>query len=910
VIITNQKILLYQNTIPKKIQKLKDKIQQKIFFCDSYLLKNYLSAWSLVNQHIEPPELKYSLDVKIDYKLLFNRGDDTFENGEMYANMIDQIDPNNENECLFTAMAMALIPHDKSSKNNYKRLAQGIKRDAARCALNNGVFKDFLTDGMKDTGFVIDLLDEWQVNLLIVKGEEYKKGKLVIEEKVNYDKNHKGTIILVKNGQHLDVIKKKEPQKYGSLKYAQVNYEDSCMPNGRIINRRPGCCIDRKVYEDNIVNLACVTKDKFACPVFPEINAYTTYEEFTNRVPCTCEGNMTFGFLFNDDKRDQTVTYYDQCPRIQIIAALRQLIPQNHYDENLYERMKKFADKFLDDHDIDELIEKHFKNIDYARWLQRCKPKYRTKILKYLQKHDDWERIEEPNIVNGMIKEEVQDVGDKARALGSPTILHKILMGPLESCFENLFRELFPDFWGVGESTNQKEVELNEIAQRLQADKSITLDISGLDQSHNHCVKMFWRKILDRVVKYLKSGDSNCAFNPESIRKALDKDSTILVYFNKDYKRKKENKYDTDSESQYTIIIEIFEKMASGQGYTTVLNTSLMCFLMEFIKEEYCMNVGGKISGDDVALVTTNTRDRWAQVLGIVFSKKGANNKGGVGLVLKYFRYGDLDAISPCSLLAFVCPKHGIRLVRQYHRYIKNFFYSQKMLKVPDCMRFDFFGTICQGERYWSEGYRAFNIINKWPKPNPKIVQELAKHFSSSTGKKKKGYLKDGIILEEEKFAKQLFAEHDIEITDDITYWDRYDNFLFREANWLRNETIDSFKKMPVYQCCSDALDDKLREVDPLFLNLDISDVMTQIASMDKYYEDLNSEVKYKFEKTKEYKIIDYQQALDTCNDEYYYKNQVFKNETVLIKKAKKTYKEDIRYFKEKISKYKNFFTA
>jgi hypothetical protein len=863
----------------------------------------------MINQKIEPPEIEYSLDVKINYDLLFNRGDDPFVNGEMYSNIIDQLDENNKNECLFSSMAMAIIPHNKADKSNYRKLAQGIKRDAVRASLNNGVFRDFLIDGNKNTDYIVDLLDEWQVNLLIVDGKQYEKGNLKIYEKINYDKNHKGTIILVKNGNHLDVIKKKEKGKYGSL--AQVEYMDSCMPNGRIIKRKTGCCIDRKVYEDNIVNLSCQNKDKFVCPMFPELNAYTTYEEFTNKVKCTCKGDMTFGFIFNDDKRDQNITYYDQCPRIQIIAALRQLIPQNPYDNKLYEKLNKFADRFLDDADIDTLIKKHFSEIDYSRWLQRCKPKYRKKILKYLANHEDWDRIEEPNIVNGMIKEEAQDLGDKARGLGSPTIIHKILMGPLESCFENLFKDLFPDFWGVGESTNQKEVELNEIAKKLHADKSITLDISGLDQSHNRCVKLFWRKVLDRVIDFLKNNKTNNAFNPDKIKAALDKNSTILVYYNKDYNRNKENKYDTDSDSQYTAIIEIIEKMASGQGYTTVLNTSLMCFLMEFIKDEYNMTVGGKISGDDVALVTTNTREKWSKVLGKVFSKKGANNKGGVGLVLKYFRYGDLDAISPCSLLAFVCPKHGIRLVRQYHRYLKYFFYSQKMLKMPDYLRFDFFGTICQGERYWSEGYRAFHIINNWPKPNPKTVIDIANYFSSSTGKKKKFYNYMGDIVSEEKFAKNIFAKHNIDITDDITYWDKYDNFLFREANWLRNENIRSFVKMPVYQCCSDALDEKLQNIDPSFLHLEEKDIVKQIENMDKYYDELNSKVDYTYEEVNKYNTITYEEALDADNDtKFFYRNKEYKNESIMIKNVKKIYLEDMRYFRPRLAKYKNMISA
>jgi len=899
--------IIIQKHDPVKIQNLKEKIRQKIYFVDNYVLKNYLSAWSLVNQKIQPPEIKYSLDVKIDPRILFKPRDiDIFENGVIYQNQVDMLDKNNTNECLFSAIAMALVPIGQESNLNYVKLAQHVKRDAVRASLNNGTFHDFLIDGMKNSEYVEDLLDAWKVNLFILDADQYQKGNLKVIEKLNYSKNNLGTIMLLKNGNHLDVVRK---QVYGSLKTTEVHYINSVLPNARTIQRRTNCCIDRKIYEENIVHLTSLNKDKFVCPIFPELSAYTTYEEFCNKVKCTCKGDMTLGFLLDDDKRDRTVVYYDQCPRIQIIAALRQILPQNEYDETLYKKLVKYADRLIDDRKVDELIAKYFTNIDYERWLQRCKPKYRRKILKYLNKKDDWTKIEEPNVVNGLIKEEVQDEGDKARGLGSPTILHKILMGPLESCFENLFRELFPDFWGVGESTNQKEYELNELAKKLHADKSVTLDISGLDQSHNRCVKMFWRKILDRVVDYLKNNKTNCVFNPDSIKRALDKESTIVVYKNKEYKRQKENKYETDSDSQYTVIIEIVEKMASGQGYTTVLNTSLMCFLMEFIRDEYYMNVGGKISGDDVALVTTDTREKWSKVLGIIFSKKGANNKGGVGLVLKYFRYGDLDTISPCSLLAFVCPIHGIRLVRQYHRYLKNFFYSQKMLNMPDYLRFDFFGTICQGERYWAKGYDAFNIINNWPTPNPKIFKELCKYFSNTYGGKKK-YRYEGEDITEEKFAQKLFEKRGVHLDNDTIYWDKEDNFLFREANWLRNETIDHFKKIPVYECCNQALNDKLQEVDPSFLLLEPKDFMYAVANMEKYYDDMNCKVDYKYYEEDKYKIINYQQALDTCNDKYYYNNREFDSEFMMRKAIKNKYNKDMDIFRKTLKKVKNILTA
>jgi hypothetical protein len=199
------------------------------------------------------------------------------------------------------------------------------------------------------------------------------------------------------------------------------------------------------------------------------------------------------------------------------------------------------------------------------------KPKYRAKVMYFLDRHPEWYSIKEINYVSGMIKEEPQTVKDKARMLGCPSILHKIMVGPVEHNFENLFKEIFPDLWGVGESTIQKENEIDEMIKENGFTNSITIDVSGLDQSHNSLVKMFWVEVVNRVTEFLKI-EGNSMFNPEFIKKALLKKETVLVC------RDRRN-------TGLTCASTLRNKMASGQGYTTVLNTSLMCFLLSFAKK-------------------------------------------------------------------------------------------------------------------------------------------------------------------------------------------------------------------------------------------------------------------------------------------------------------------------------------
>jgi hypothetical protein len=862
---------------PEDIQKMKTFLQKNLID-DNFVLRNYLSKWGIIDHPVfnKPPK-DYDIIYKPTDNWAFTKEDMQFRISQLAEFCHNDFDGDN-NDCLFYAIAGAI----HRPNENVQKLGKQIKKECLKACLNAGIWRDFVDSDKKSLKNVKELMEYYGFRIVVVDEDIWVKEKRLdpvdkLMTDVDYLNEGADTIILTKQGEHLNYLRRKYPQnalEYGSLK------------DERILERK---CIDKQLYKDFIVNLASNKDDVFICPIFPEINASTSYEEFCDKVPCYCEGNMTLGHTFKDLERDESVIYYTQCPRIQIIGSLRQMTPQNHFSEKLEKELIEFCDKLMEDRDIDGLIAKHFKNIDYSTWLSRCKPNYRKAIITYLKNTEDWYTIVEPNIVNGVIKEEVQTIGDKSRMIGSPTILHKILMGPLESNFENLFHDLFPDFWGVGESPSTKEFELNELVKKYACDKSVTLDISGLDQSHNQCVKLFWKKLCDKIYDYLMA-EQNSLFNPKSIKKCLMKQKTIIICNDKRDKKK------------HICITGLVNKMASGQGYTTVLNTSLMCFLMEFLRYKFDLTLAGKISGDDVALITDNDERTLSNSLGYVFSKKGANNKGGCGLILKYFRYGPIECISPCSLMAFECPNHGLRLIRQPNRYLSNFFYSQKMLNLPKYLRPTFFATMCIGEQYWAKGYEFFSEINEQEMPSKDRVNQLLNFLAGNTF-----YAKDSQNIKVKKVfetATEIFGKRGYQIQGQFLTSAQYT--LLKQLNYIRNESKREGHKTPVYECCNRALNQHLDDISPIIrMKIEINECSKII---DDYYESLNETVNYQYEVIDDYVLLDYAEC-----------QRLRKEEGVIVFSSKyfdegwfyflyeHYYEVFYSYFKKVISKFRKF---
>jgi len=263
------------------------------------------------------------------------------------------------------------------------------------------------------------------------------------------------------------------------------------------------------------------------------------------------------------------------------------------------------------------------------------------------------------------VKTETQEEDEKVRQIGAPSADHKFVIGPVMKFLQEALSTL--KYWGVGKSFRQKQMQYN-VWKGLGFSGSFTLDISGLDQSHNPIVKYLWNKIVTWLVK---SGLIHHVA-PATFEKYAGKNTTIGKFSINGRK---------EGEVIELIAIELWEKMMSGQGYTTILNTLLMCSILSFIEYRSKLIMDGTVAGDDASIVSGENRDKIIACFAEVFSSKAdMDNPRGLGLMLKYLRVGELVDATPCSTELFDCPRCGIKMVRMLEKVIYNTPYSMKAM--------------------------------------------------------------------------------------------------------------------------------------------------------------------------------------------------------------------------------------
>jgi len=285
---------------------------------------------------------------------------------------------------------------------------------------------------------------------------------------------------------------------------------------------------------------------------------------------------------------------------------------------------------------------------------------------------------------DNFIKSEPQLRGDKIRQIAGPSPDHKFVVGPTIKPLDKVLSRL--GGWAVGKSYEDKEKMIQ--GWLAEFNMSVTTDISGLDQSHNAILKYIWTLLVD----YLILSNKIHHVEPEIYREYMTKEFTHMNYDVKD----------DDGSMIRVAVLKLKEKLGSGQGYTTDINTLLVRLLLWFIAHRNHFKTDSSTSGDDsVAAYDSLSKEQIVKAYSEVFTPKGKEHiPHGLGVTLKYMRIGDIADITPCSTEVFVC-KCGPKVVRQLERFCKFTGVAQKALGLKP-KELDEYCTIkMEGEAAW-----------------------------------------------------------------------------------------------------------------------------------------------------------------------------------------------------------------
>jgi hypothetical protein len=454
-------------------------------------------------------------------------------------------------------------------------------------------------------------------------------------------------------------------------------------------------CVPRELYEKFLIKPIDHPKDNITTHVYD-----TSYDALTKRCKHRDNKGTMLKFPLMTDDRMNFISYHN-CDLNLYVAASRTLMPGPVPSLPMIEQYLVFIEKNFFPK-IEEIL-KDFK-YDASAWYNTLTAKQQKEVKIYYTDVEKRRQITcEP--VDSFVKNEAQKPGDKARMIGGPKASTKFTLGPVINALAHYLKKL--NGWGVGKNYEEKAQFFMQCEERGYL-KSVTTDVSGLDQSHNPILKNFWSKILNLII------DKIDHVPRETFIKHFNPETTICNYTT--------NKMEKSAQLCTT---KTKHKLASGKPYTTILNTTMILSILEFTHE--IGKLGPLVcstSGDDsVAFYPKNVDDSAiVRAYSTVFnsdSNRGVPN--GLGLVLKYMRIGNLTDATPCSTAAFRCNDH-YKIVRPLDRVLLQLPAAKNMEGLSSEQQKMYKTVIALGEEQWGAGLPIIDAIIQKLKCDPNIT--------------------------------------------------------------------------------------------------------------------------------------------------------------------------------------------
>lgn len=406
-------------------------------------------------------------------------------------------------------------------------------------------------------------------------------------------------------------------------------------------------------------------------------NRYTLATTRIEEIPCTCRGEEQDALhqLLPTGANTPEVICYNSCDRTLFAAFKRQMMRVYEPDPIVAAEFQEYTQRYFD-----QYVEPVLRTFDYSysQWFNRLP---RNKQDAMVQAQADITENGYPELCEyGLFcKREKQEAGGKNRAIANIEPQIKYIMGPVCWALEDLADRYFPGYCG-----KKSWDDLENLFEQYYAE-GYHYVLQGDGSAFDTC-QHYELKLIDRLIyQYLARNQKIWHVNPDDFERLACSEYREL-------NAKTFGKFGARTLGSATIRGTVF----SGASDTTLMNTLRMAlynlFTLESLGLKYGQDFKLLAKGDDFIIFSRvpklNGYDFESLYLRTWRPKpkhRTANfddNKGTLGMILKFLNVGDYDTIDFCSVTCIPYADHTkFKLARKPNRMVPLAHYARATLK-------------------------------------------------------------------------------------------------------------------------------------------------------------------------------------------------------------------------------------
>lgn len=407
-------------------------------------------------------------------------------------------------------------------------------------------------------------------------------------------------------------------------------------------------------------------------------NRYVLATTRIEEIPCTCRGEeeVSLQQILPVGANTPEVICYNSCDRTLFAAFKRQMMRVYEPDKQIAEEFQQFTRRYFN-----RYVEPVLRTFDYSysEWFNK-QPRRKQDDLVNSQRQVE-ENGYPAKVEYGLFcKREKQEAGGKNRAIANIEPVIKYIMGPVCWALEDVAGKFFPGYCG-GKSWDDLE---NLFGQYYAEGFHYVLQGDG--SAFDTC--QHWElKEIDRLI-YQYLADNKLIHHVDN-----DEFKRLACAKLRELNAKVFTRQGVRVLGTATIRGTVF----SGASDTTLMNTLRMALYNIFTLERAGMVYGEDFKllakGDDFIVFVRSTQwqgEDFPSIYARIWKPKPnhaktdfKDNKGALGMILKFLNVGDYDTIDFCSTTCIPYDDHTkFKLARKPNRMVPLAHYSRVALKM------------------------------------------------------------------------------------------------------------------------------------------------------------------------------------------------------------------------------------
>lgn len=407
-------------------------------------------------------------------------------------------------------------------------------------------------------------------------------------------------------------------------------------------------------------------------------NRYVLATTKIEEIPCTCRGDEEIALqqILPVGANSPEVICYNSCDRTLFAAFKRQMMRVYEPDPHIAQEFQQYTENYFS-----KYVEPVLRTFDYSysEWFNK-QPRHKQDDLVNSQNKiaaDGYPKYVEYGL---FCKREKQEAGGKNRAIANIEPVIKYIMGPVCWALEDVAGKYFPGYCG-GKSWDDLE---NLFAEYYREGFHYVLQGDG--SAFDTC-QHYELKVIDRLI-YQYISKNKMVHHVDA-----DQFGRIACAKLRELNAKTFSKEGVRTLGSATIRGTVF----SGASDTTLMNTLRMALYNMFTLERAGMKYGEDFKllakGDDFIVFSRTPQWQGVDFLHLyqqIWKPKPNHaktnfreNRGALGMILKFLNVGDYDTIDFCSVTCIPYDDHTkFKLARKPNRMDPLAHFSRVALKM------------------------------------------------------------------------------------------------------------------------------------------------------------------------------------------------------------------------------------